>query len=351
MTLCLANAGEGHERSFKEFVTPPTEEAMTLPVREPLSSSELCRLLVQHSPGASLCFDLSETILAANAGAARLLGMQAPEELVGQNALALLSEEDRQRGRDNIARLRGCECLQGLDYRVVRTNGSVIPVEISISPIRDAEGFPQCFYVLLNDVSERRQLEEEVHHSEALHRSLIQQLPAITYLADSYEVGGLRYVSPQLERLLGYTAEDWLAAPHSWSDCLYPADRERVLAELERARRAQEPFVSDYRLVAKDGRAVWFHDVTTMVYDNQERMMCVQGVLLDISTRKELEEELKHFAGHDALTDLPNRRILQETLERVLIRAQRGGRNSLLLIDVDHFKRINDTLGLSLIHI
>ncbi len=319
---------------------------MTHPVREILSSSEeLYRLFVQRSPGAILFFDQSETIVAANEGAAQLLGMNAPEELVGQNALALLNEEDRPRGREDIARLATCECLQGLDYRVVRTDGSVIPVQISISLIRDAEGFPQCFYVLFHDVSERKQLEGAVHRSEALYRSLIQQIPAITYLADNYEVGGLRYVSPQLERLLGYAAEEWLAAPHAWSDCLHPADRERVLAELDRARDAQEPFVSDYRLVAKDGRAVWFHDVTTMVYDNQAGSMCVQGVLLDISTRKELEEELNHLAGHDALTDLPNRRLLQETLERVVMRARRGGGSSLLLIDVDHFKRINDTLG------
>jgi diguanylate cyclase (GGDEF)-like protein/PAS domain S-box-containing protein len=319
---------------------------LTRPVREILSSSEeLYRLLVHHSPDAVVFFDLSETILAANEGAAQLLGMHDAEELVGQNALALLSPEERPRAREDIARLLGGERLQGLDYRVVRRDGNVIPVEMSVSVIRDGDGVAQCFYVLFHDIAVRRQLEAAVQRSEALHRSLIQQIPAITYLADNYEVGGLRYVSPQVERLLGYTPEEWLTASRAWSDCLHPSDRERVLAELDRARQAQEPFVSDYRLVAKDGRAVWFHDVSNIVYDDQTGSTCIQGVLLDISGRKELEEKLTHLAGHDALTDLPNRRILEETLERVVARARRGGRNSLLLIDVNHFKHINDTLG------
>lgn len=218
-------------------------------------------------------------------------------------------------------------------------------LEVSASVIRDIEGFAQCFHVLFRDVSGRRKLEESLRRSEAFYRSLIQQIPSITYLADDYDVGGLRYVSPQVESLLGYTAEEWLTAPHAWFDCLHPSDRERVLSEIDRARRAQEPFVSDYRLVARDGRAVWFHDVSTMVHDEQAGSICVQGVLFDISARKELEERMEHFAGHDPLTDLPNRRILEETLETVVARARRGGGDSLLVIDVDYFKKINDTLG------
>lgn len=90
---------------------------------------------------------------------------------------------------------------------------------------------------------------------------------------------------------------------------------------------------------------VWFHDVSVKVFDDQVGSICVQGVLFDISDRKELEEELRHRAGHDPLTDLPNRRSLEETLEGAVARAKRGDRDSLLLIDVDDFKQVNDTLG------
>lgn len=289
--------------------------------------------------------DLSDTILAANERATDLLGVRSLEQLVGLHALDLFVPEDRPRAREDMSRLLECGCLHGLAYQITQREGNVIPVEMGLSLIRDRDFEPQCFYVLLHDLSKRRQLEEELYRSEALYRSLIQQIPAITYLADDYEVGGLRYVSPQLERLLGYAPEEWLSVPHAWSNSLHPFDRDRVLAELDQARRAQEPFVSDYRLMAKDGRAVWFHDVSTHVPDDQAGSAGVQGVLLDINTRKELEGKLSHLASHDPLTDLPNRRSLEETLERVVSRASRNSSSALLLIDLDHFKQVNDAFG------
>ena len=123
----------------------------------------------------------------------------------------------------------------------------------------------------------------ETGSAELRYRLLVEQIPAITYIAEFQGERPFLYVSPQAEDLLGYPVEAWTASPGFWDGILHPDDRERVLAEEQRTLAAQQSFEAEYRLIARDGRVVWMWERDTIVRDDQGRPVCTQGVLMDVT--------------------------------------------------------------------
>jgi two-component system sensor histidine kinase UhpB len=124
--------------------------------------------------------------------------------------------------------------------------------------------------------------------AEVLFRALVEQLPAVTYIAPLDPSLPATYVSPQIARL-GYAPEEWLADPELWVKLLHPLDRERVLAEFGQGIAAGGPISSEYRLVDRDGHEHWFKDTATVIRDAEGRPAFIQGVMLDIGERKQRE--------------------------------------------------------------
>jgi diguanylate cyclase (GGDEF)-like protein len=118
------------------------------------------------------------------------------------------------------------------------------------------------------------------------------------------------------------------------------------MAEIARTNASWEPFKIEYRLIARDGRVVWVRDEAVLMRDEQGRPEAWQGVMVDITERKRAEEEITFLAYHDELTGLPNRLTFERALDLALARGRRRGLVvSVLFVDLDDFKRVNDTLG------
>ena len=123
-------------------------------------------------------------------------------------------------------------------------------------------------------------------------RALLEQLPIAVYIDRLDEWSTNVYTSPQIEAILGYTAEEWAGENHLLLKILHPDDRERVMAAHLRSCETGEPFRMEYRMIARDGRVVWFLDQATVVPDEPGRQGFHHGFLLDITQRKELEATL-----------------------------------------------------------
>ena len=120
-------------------------------------------------------------------------------------------------------------------------------------------------------------------------RNLVDQLPAILYVADAGTDGRWHYVSRGIEAILGFSPEEWAADPTLWSRQVHPDDRRRVF---EREEELVEPATPDeYRMLHRDGRTVWVRDEAALVRDAQGRA-CWHGVISDITDRKLAEAEL-----------------------------------------------------------
>jgi len=132
------------------------------------------------------------------------------------------------------------------------------------------------------------------------YRHLVERLPAIVYAAELGENGRWRYVSPQVEEILGYTPEEWLADAGLWARLLHPEDRERALEqETRKTLGNRNPPPVDYRMVTRDGRTVWILDEAVLEPDDDGTPIW-HGVLYDITERKSAEQELRRSASQQA---------------------------------------------------
>jgi diguanylate cyclase (GGDEF)-like protein/PAS domain S-box-containing protein len=209
------------------------------------------------------------------------------------------------------------------------------------------------------DAIARREAEERLRDAEERFRTLVEQLPLATYV-EHLHAQSATYMSPQIVDLIGYTAEEWVADDGFFGKVLHPDDRDRVLAGFAEMHRSGEPFGCEYRLIGRDGRTVWIYDAAVVVHDDVGEPRFAQGYMIDISERRRSEEALRlsqaqlqeqmqqieHQALHDSLTDLPNRLLFQDRAQQALLRAIRTGTGfTVMLLDLDRFKDVNDTLG------
>ena len=193
---------------------------------------------------------------------------------------------------------------------------------------------------------ERQRTEETRRFTEQQYRSIVDHIPAITYIDALTELGTPIYVSPQIETLLSFSQEEWLADHELWSKMVHPDDRSRALAERARHVETREPFSLEYRMFTRDGRLVWVLDQARIVRDEQGVPIFSHGVVLDISDRKRAEEQVAFLAYHDELTGLPSRSMFEELLDLSLARGRRhDGSVAVVVVDLDDFRLVNDSLG------
>jgi PAS domain S-box-containing protein len=143
-------------------------------------------------------------------------------------------------------------------------------------------------------------IEERLKAAEARFVTLVEQIPAVTFMAVLGEGENDVYVSPHVEQMLGYTQEEWLSDPFLWYYRLHPEDRALWNAEFTRGVRTGGPFRAECRFMARDGHTVWVHGEARLIKDEQGRPQFLQGVAFDITESKRAQEVLLATAVRDA---------------------------------------------------
>ncbi|MBM4428527.1 MAG: PAS domain S-box protein [Chloroflexi bacterium] len=185
-----------------------------------------------------------------------------------------------------------------------KKDGTLIDVEISSHSLKFGERSARL--VLAHDVTKKKAAEQALRQSEAQFRALVEQLPAITYIAALDEISSTIYISPQVEEMLGIPAAEYIKNPTLWLEHIHPHDRERVLEKIHQNHAEGKPFTSEYRMVANNGSIIWFQDEGNLVRDENGEPLFVEGVMYDITERKASAEKLAYQAEllsnvHDAI--------------------------------------------------
>lgn len=140
----------------------------------------------------------------------------------------------------------------------------------------------------LRDAEARRSRRD----AESRYQLLVERLPIIVYMSPVDHIHRTIYVSPQIQSILGYTPEEWLADPEFWQTRLHPTDRDGVLHTVEESGRTGEPSSMEYRMLARDGNVVWFHDQAVLLRDDKGQPLYWQGIKVDVTQRKQAEAEI-----------------------------------------------------------
>jgi PAS domain S-box-containing protein len=253
-------------------------------------TEENYRRLVELSPDA-IMVHVDDRIVFANPRFAAMIRVADPAALIGRQTAELIDPDVADTIIPAIQRVAiGGGPLPLTDTRLQRVDGSSFEVEMAASPLvfegrRGAQ-------LVFRDASERKATEQALQDAESQFRDLVEHLPVVTYRDALDDVTSL-YVSPQIERLIGYTPAEWIGSNSVWKQALHPDDRDAALAENERTGRSGDPFVMNYRMVARDGRVVWVHDESRLVYDDDGQPRFWQGIMVDVTERTVAQQALE----------------------------------------------------------
>ena len=180
-----------------------------------------------------------------------------------------------------------------IEKKYLCKSGEVITGRLTVSLVLGPGGEPLYFVAQLQDITQFKASGAALREAEARYRTLVEQIPATVYMDSGDELGRPLYVSPRLEAILGYTAEEWVSEPELWAQRLHPDDRERIVAEIAKANELGRDINLEYRILARDGRIVWVHDEASLLRDEEGQRRFWQGMMVDITERKLAEEELR----------------------------------------------------------
>src|ERR1700734_240122 len=143
------------------------------------------------------------------------------------------------------------------------------------------------------DAVSRDDPEEQLPNVDAIYRALVEQIPAVVFMAHLDRGIGEAYVSPQIEASLGFSQEEWLEDPIRWYQQIHPDDKQRWSVEAAQMFLSGAPLRCSYRVMARDGRVVWFHCEAKMIRRKNGRPWFIHGIAFDITELKRTEEALQ----------------------------------------------------------
>jgi len=275
----------------KTAVAPPDDSALHRDVSRFKAIESLFGSLPEALPDPLIVVNQDGAIVLTNMRTAEMFGYR-PEELLGAPVELLMPLRFRPQhvGHRNSYFLapRARPMGAGIKLFGLRKDGSEFPVEISLNPLPTPEGL--VVVSTIRDISARVRL-------EARYRTLVEEIPAVTFMAALDEGVSELYVSPQIEKLLGFSQQEWLEDPLLWYRQLHPDDQTRWHTEFARTCATGGPFRAEYRFVARDGRIVWVLGEAKVVRDQTGRPLFMQGIAFDITKMKEAEENLERLVA------------------------------------------------------
>ena len=196
-----------------------------------------------------------------------------------------------------------------------------------------------------NALSGKWTAERHLHATRARLHQILSSTPAVVYTCAPSGDHVATFVSDNIIEQFGYTPNSFVDEPNFWLGRVHGDDLPRVLRELKRVQELGE-VASEYRFRHSDGDYRWICDRMKLVLDSTGRPKELVGCWIDITEQRRAEETIRNLAYFDGLTGLPNRVLLRELLGHALANAERHERSlAVLFLDLDQFKRINDTLG------
>lgn len=304
--------------------------------------------LVDNLKGMVYCniYDEYWTMLYVSQGCFELTGYS-PEQLIRNHTISfeeVIVKEHRAYVRDEIAKAVALNTWFEIEYQIQHANGHSIWVSERGYPIFDHDGQVQALEGYIQDISDRKNVEDSLKKAEARYRSIFEN--AIEGIFQSTLDGQYLVANPALAGIYGYeSSEALILALNNIQHQLYvlPTRRDEFVKEIASKGKVQNFQSQIYR---KDKSIIWISENARLVYDKDNQPIYYEGTVEDITDLKNHAVEIEYQATHDHLTGLPNRYILNDRLQQSINFAHRyQSMLAVVFVDLDQFKLINDSMG------
>ena len=269
------------------------------------------------------------------------------EELLDRSSrqLYVSDQEFEWVGKEKYGQIRA-HGIGTVETRWKRKDGGILDIILSSAPIDPAD-LDKGVIFTAQDVTARRRAEAALRESETMFHTMVDWTYDWEYWINPD--GSFHYMTPSAERVTGYAIEDFQRNPALIDAIVHPEDRQIWFGHVHHhlpAGSCEEIAELDFRIVRKQGDIRWVTHTCRPVCDAEARYLGRRVTVRDITARKDAEEQIRYLAYFDPLTGLPNRRLLLDRLGQALISSTRGQQyGALLILDLDHFKALNDTRG------
>ncbi|MBO0962799.1 sensor domain-containing diguanylate cyclase [Neobacillus sp. MM2021_6] len=302
------------------------------------SSNELFQSIVEENPDAVLVFSVDGRIVQLNRKAVEILGYTVEEALGIHFRRVIVSKQKRVFTHFKKA-------VQGIPYKdeidAYHKKGNVLHLQVKCIPLKSQHKII-CYFCIVKDLTEFYKAKDSLRDSERRYRLLADNSLDLIQLLNLD--GVVTYASPSHKTVLGYNAEEYIG---KW--VLHQPDGvvdEGFKDTFVNMVLTQKAFTREIHRIHPSGYDVWLELKGTPMFDEDGNFQHMMLVGREITERKNYQKELEFLSFHDALTGVPNRRLFKEKLEQALKEGKRYNRKfAVLFIDLDHFKRINDTYG------
>lgn len=288
----IVRDNRGRVLYYEGFVTDITARKRA---EEALRASEArYRALVENLPAVAFLDDVDEaqTTLYISPQIEALTGYSPAEWTTQDLWTRSIHPDDRERVLAEDRRTNTDGTPFRCEYRLIARDGRVVWVEENTVLVRNEKGEPLFWQGIIADITSQKKSELALAESETRYRTLVEQLPVAVYVDLVDETSTTIYASPQTEALTGYAPDEWLADHELWPKILHPQDRERVLEEHRKSNETGN-FNTEYRMLRKDGTVVWIRDDARMIRGEDGAPKLWQGVLIDITRQKTIEQALR----------------------------------------------------------
>ncbi len=304
--------------------------------------------LVDNLKGMVYCniYDDYWTMLYVSNGSIELTGYT-PQQLIRNLTISyeeVIAQDHRAYVRDEIAKAVALKTSFEIEYQIQHANGHTIWVSERGYPIFDVHGQVQAIEGYIQDISDRKNVEDSLKKAEARYRSIFEN--AIEGIFQSTLDGQYLVANPALAGIYGYeSSEELIQALNNIQHQLYvlPTRRDEFVKEIASKGKVQNFQSQIYR---KDKSIIWISENARLVYDKHNQPIYYEGTVEDITDLKNHAVEIEYQATHDHLTGLPNRYILNDRLQQSINFAHRyQSMLAVVFVDLDQFKLINDSMG------
>lgn len=241
--------------------------------------------------------------------------------------------------------LRNKYALAGFETTILTRQGHQRVISWYTSSLGGTESEVAGVVAIGRDVTDIRNAESMIRRRDRQLVTLMDNLPGLAYRCLYDEHWTMKFVSSGCADLTGYEPDELIDnRVTSYAALIRDDQPDRLVSAVESAIGSAELFSLEYRIERKDGQEIWVWERGRAVVDEDE--LVLEGIIIDITDRKLLEDELSERATRDALTGLLDRREATRLLDEEILRARRYQRPfALLWIDLDHFKQVNDKMG------